>query len=310
MVDTKAYKYYQLEKTHLKDVQYIFLKAFNKKVSIDYLIHKYDTSYLGIKPVATIAYDNQKPIAFYGAIPQLFELNGDKFLIALACDSYTLPQYQKKGLHYNLALRSYELMKKYDLKLVYAFHSENTYYSTKKLNWIELPSMKRFHIHTGALPIAKVINKLRLNKLFSRLMFSVFKPYIIQTAENPLAMNNKLHQRYSKSFYKYKESFNPHFIISINNCIFYVKCSSILHIGYIDYKNIASLKAALETLTKLCKKMGISEILFQLDSTTKQHKELSILEEGLPSWKMGYLLFDEQIDISKIGFNYADVDTF
>lgn len=72
MENTSNYKYYRLEVMHLKDDQYIIKMAFCKKVTLAYLENKYNSAYLGLNPISSIAYDGQKPIAFYGAYPQLF----------------------------------------------------------------------------------------------------------------------------------------------------------------------------------------------------------------------------------------------
>jgi|GEM_PF-2033760 len=310
MRNINKYQLYRLEKKHLHDVRYVILKAFGKKINIDYLSHKYDSSYLGIETVATIAYEGQKPVAFYGAIPQLFKLGNEKLLLAHACDSYTLPQYQKQGLHFNLASKSYELMQAEDIKMVYAYHSENTYYSTKKLNWKEHVHMNRFHILNGTLPVSKVCNRLNLNSLLMRRFKSVFRPYITSPTVNPVALESRMHQDYSSSFFNYKDGLNKHFTILINDCLFYLKVRAIIEVGFLGYNNVENLPGAIDKLKRLAAKCGINEILFQVDPTTKQFDGLTSISEGKPSWLIGYLPFDDSLDISKFGFNYADLDTF
>ncbi len=310
MENTKSYQYSRLEKKHLPELQFLILKSFNKKISLDHLEKKYDTSYLEIDNIATIAHDGQKPIAFYGALPQLFQSKEEQFLVAHACDSYTLPEYQKQGLHYNLALKSYEIMQNNDIKMVYGYHSENTYYSTKRLSWEEHIPMKRFHLFTGALPLSKVLNKLNLKSLLLKRASNVLKPFLVDSLENPLLKEGRLCNQYSKEFYKYKEGFNKHHCIVINDCFFYLKVGAIMEVGFMDFPDVQSLQEALTSLRLLGKRIGTPEILFQLDSTTKQYKGLSVCLDEEPSWLIGYLPFDKKIDIKQFRFNYADLDTF
>ncbi len=308
--NTKKYQYYRLENKHLSDVSYIIRKAFKKKLSVEYLQNKYNSSHHKIDKVATIAYNGKIPIAFYGAIPQMFRSNDQDFLIAHACDSFTLPEYQKKGLHFNLAEMSYKLMRESEIKMVYAFHSENTFYSTKKLNWEKHIEMKRFHFYTQKLSFAKMYNKLSLENITVKKAIRLFEPYLTEVFENPILDDKKRYQVYSDSFYNYKESFNRHFKININDCVFYLKVGAIIHIGHFEFPTNESLKKAISILKMLCIKIGVNEILFQVDPGTSQYKGLSSIKSGLPSWLIGYFSFDKKIDISEFGFNYSDLDTF
>lgn len=86
-----TFSFYQLKETHFKDVQYLMKKVFNKSVSINHLKNKY-ADYINVGFISTIAYDEQKPIGFYGAISQEFIHHGKKIIAAHACDSYTLKE--------------------------------------------------------------------------------------------------------------------------------------------------------------------------------------------------------------------------
>ncbi len=309
-MDMAKFQYYQLEKKHIPDVQYICRKSFGKKFTKDHLQHKYNSSYLDIPPIATIAYDGQKPIAFYGGVPQLFESNEQSFLIVHTCDSYTLPKYQKKGIHRNLALKAYDAMQRYDVKMVYAFHSENTYHSTKKLGWKEHVNMRRFHIKTNALPISKIAVKLNAQKWIINKAEKVLKPYLTEVSSNPLKQENKICNNYSKNFYRYKEGLCRHFSIQIESCQFYLKISSVMQIGFLNYPDLHRLKDAISTLKELAYKIQVPEILFQIDPSTRAYKDLKSIDQDYPSWLVGYLCFDADIKVEEFGFNYGDLDTF
>lgn len=310
MADTNKYQYFRLEKKHLNDVRYIFLKAFNKNVSLDYLTKKYDTSYLGINRIATIAYEGQKPVAFYGAIPQLFKKGKQLIVVAQACDSATLPQHQKQGLHFNLAKKSYEIMQTNGLKMVYGFLNDNSYHSTKKLHWKEHQNMVRFHIKTGAIPMAKVAQKIQLQNLYQRLILNVFKPNLAENVSTMFDFDDRFYQHYSKDYYLYKEGLNHQFSLSIFGCLFYVKIEGIMHVGYFSISDVDRFRKALRLLKKLAWRIGVSEILFQVDPGTSQFETISNQLNGFPSWLIGYLLFDEELTINDFVFNYADLDTF
>ena len=73
MLYKNTYRLKQVDDSDLPAIKSLFLKVFNKKVSLKYVKNKYNTSYLGIKYICTIAYHNITPVAFYGAIPQEFK---------------------------------------------------------------------------------------------------------------------------------------------------------------------------------------------------------------------------------------------
>lgn len=299
--------YKRLSEENLKDLQYLFLNVFNKKKTINYLKNKYNTSYLGIKNICFLAYHNNKPIAFYGAIPQKFTSSSSTIFVAHACDSFTLKEYQNKGLHYNLALKSYELMRAEGIKMVYAYHSENTYHSTKKLDWLEHKKMQRFHFKTVTFPIAKIAKKTYFDSLYQKICENYLRRF---ESLNPRTdYSNKFKQNYNRDFIVYKNSFNHHFFIELHDCNFWIKIDSILHVGHFSSKSDQNFKLALKKLKKIATVLGINEILFQVVIDSQEYEILSKIKTTKPSWLIGYLPF-ESIHIEDFEFNYADLDTF
>lgn len=301
------FTYKRLDDDSLKDVQYLFLEVFDKKKSIRYIKNKYNTSYLGLKNICYLAYYDNKPVAFYGAIPQKFTSNSSSILVAHACDSFTLKEFQNKGLHYNLAVKSYELMKAEGIKLVYAYHSENTYFSTKKLCWLEHKKMQRFHFNIPTLPLAKGIKKLHLENIYQKICSIYLKKH--QKFNDTTISSDKLKQEYNNNFIQYKNSFNDHYFIQLNNCNFWIKIEAVLHVGFFTSDSHENFKKAIRKLKKIALCLGINEILFQVLIDSKEYQLLSKVETAKPSWLVGYLPFDT-INLDDLEFNYADLDTF
>lgn len=301
------FTYKRLDDHCIKDVQYLFLKVFNKKKSATYIKNKYNTTYLGIKNICFIAYHNSMPVAFYGAIPQKFATHSSSILVAHACDSFTLPEYQKKGLHYNLALKSYELMKSEGIQFVYAYHSENTYFSTKKLNWLEHKKMERFHLKISTIPLAKIVKKTHLHSFYKKICDLSFNRFL--SPNKYLLSTNTYKQIYNEDYIRYKNGFNTHYLIELNKCIFWIKVDAVLHVGFFSSNSEEEFKKAIKKLKKIASLLGINEILFQVLADSKEHHLLSKITEAKPSWLIGYLPF-ESINIDNFEFNYADLDTF
>jgi len=304
-MSTSRFTFVQMEEKHLEAIQSLIKTVFRKHLDLNFLKNKYfDT--LGIGPIATVAFEGNKIIGFYGAIAQEFLWKNSKIKVAHACDSFTLQSHQGQGIHFQLAHLSYELMKKQNIKFVYAFHSENTYESTKKLDWKVMSQMARFHSFTGSFPSAKILKKLHLSSRTQKKAKKVLAEYSKRNFDQ-LSLN--AHQKWDDVFFNYKNQLFPHYIIELEECIFYLKIDSMMHIGFFTFPNQQQLKLAIAKLNNIAKKLGVNEILFQCSENSMMYSGLVKEMNPQSSWKIGYLLFDE-IAIEEFEFTYANLDTF
>ncbi|GAA0729745.1 hypothetical protein GCM10009430_40190 [Aquimarina litoralis] len=289
-------------------IKELFWKVFKKKVTLSYLQNKYNTSYLNVNYICSIAYCEKIPVAFYGAIPQKFKRHNDEIYVAHACDSYTLANHQRKGLHYELAKLAYAIMKENNIKFVYAFHSENTYYSTKKLDWKEHKHLQRFHIKIFTLPIGKIVNKLGWSGVYDIFLNQKLSSEAIHKLT--LEHKDKFCLKFNSDFITYKDSFKSHYYIEIEGCIFWFKIQAIMHIGKFFAPSEIALQKALKRLKRKAFFLGINEILFQVDPDSIASKQLQSITKPKESWLVGYLDFDKNINLNDFIFTYSDLDTF
>lgn len=304
-----TYRTERLNDSNLKDVRYLYQTIFKQAISLETLRLKYDTSYTGAKHLTYLAYDGDKPIAFYGALPQRMNHKGEEILGVHTCDSLTLPTYQRQGIHKMLGLKAYDLMRKNGVKFVYAFHSENTFYSCKKLDWDLAFTMRGFSVSTNSLPWGKVLRKIGVTRpYFESNALRVLRPYQISASEFKNS-NSGLFQVYDERFFKYK-SFTPNLIVEIENVRFWLKISGNISVGDVNFESESDLLRGIEKLKKLTSKVGLNEILFQTTPGTMLEQALSKHFESFESWKVGYYLFDRNIDIEALRGNYGDFDTF
>ncbi|WAC03781.1 GNAT family N-acetyltransferase [Lacinutrix neustonica] len=308
MWDKDTYQLKKLEENDFPFVKELLWKVFRKKISVTKLKHKYDATYPGLEQVSTIAYHGKTPIAFYGAILQQFKKNNETIILAQACDSSTLEKYQGKGLHFELAKLSYELMSKQNVSCVYAFMNENSYRSTKKLGWKEHNHMLRFHFETPTFPAAKALNKLNYNDLYG-LFFKKEASNQALKALNP-KHNDTFQQVFTKTFVSYKNSFKNHYYIEEENCVFWVKIEGVMHVGLSYAPSNVALQKALIKIKRKAVFLGISEILFQVDSKASLARQLATITAPKKSWYVGYLPFKRPMDLKDFIFTYSDLDTF
>lgn len=304
-----AFRYDFIKDSSFSDLQVLFKKVFGKDVSIDYLKAKYDTSYTGHKHKATIAYDGTQPIAFYGVIPQIFKLNGREELVGHTCDSITVPEHQRKGLHVDLAQKCYDELVRCDFKFVYAFHSENTYHSTKKLGWKEQVRMAAIPIACNLLPIGQVADILGQSDFCSDRLRGQLKQFLIDNDSHlevaKMKTDGRLYSAESNAYH----SFTKNFWIEIEGCTFWLKTDRIVHVGYAQAPDEPSFNRAFQALKKACAKAGFNRILFQTHPLSGMHSMVKGIGNPIESWLVGYKTFDK-VDLGKVLFEYADLDTF
>lgn len=304
-------KFKIIDDTDIESIAYLHNITFKKGLSLSYFQIKYSTSLFQCMPIASIAYHQDKPIAFYGAIPQVFEDNKTTFLVAHTCDSITLPAFQRKGIHYQLAQLSYQSMKDQGFKFAYAFHSENTYYSCKKLGWKDLFYLQVIEYRLPIIPIQKILWKTGLKAINSKLIKHVFDKYVVQVNEitNPLFNEGYIAQQYNANCLAHRSYLN-HFFLSINNCIVWVKFTNILHMGLVSFSHEKEILNCINQIKKLAKKSGFDKISWHIsdDSVTGAIVQKQKLTK--PSWLVGYIPFDTNLPYNKLRFNYADLDSF
>jgi hypothetical protein len=310
---TTKYRFERISEDRIRDIVPVFNALFRKKFTEKYLRKKYNTAYCGLSHVCYMAYDEEgKAVAFYGSLPYRFLYKDREIHIVEACDSLTLPEHQKKGLHFQLANLSYEFMRQHQVLFVFALHSATTFQHTKRLQWESLEHLHRYHIRPLTLPLNKLLFRMpSLHRNYTRWVKKSWKKYISEEGwfENPLHTEGFLSVRYSPEFFQYKQA-GGSFLLEICGKKIWVKIEGALLVGAVEYCDLTTFKAMLLQLKHLCRRVGISEILFQISPGTHLDEMLSTFYPALQSWLVGYLNFSSDIPFDALKFNYGDLDSF
>lgn len=309
-----AYTYHPLDDSRFGHVQYLFREVFGKRVSLDYLRAKYDTSWTGRRHLCYLAYHDGAPVAFYGALPQEFIHQGQTFLAAHTCDSYTMPAHQRKGLHKALALRTYDLMREQGIRFVYAYHSENTYHSCKKLNWKEGKTMRGFWVPTGTAPWGKAWRRLPLLKgahhaRVRKVLTALQSADAAERWATDRPHDDRMRVHYRPEFFAYK-TFTPNAIVEIAGARFWIKAEAFISVGAVQFEAPEQLHAGIAELRQLGRRLGLSQILFQTAPDSALNACLEQHHAGFDTWLVGYLDFEAGIPFSDWEMRFGDLDTF
>lgn len=308
------YKFVPLTSENIKDLIYLYKHVFRKIVTLNELLAKFDTSYLGTGYLGYLAYDKGKPIAFQGVVPVLMKYNEKTELAAQYTDSMTLPAYARKGVFTKLLKLTDEALKEANVKFVWCFPNQNSeYVYMNKLNWQYKERMQRFSVKTALIPIEKITRKLGvINRLYKKRVFNILKKYktdaIIKGSvfqEKNIVSTVRNHE-----FYKYK-TFTNNFTISIEGVLFWIKIKNGLLIGDIETPSEELFHIAFKKIKKIATFNGIGEINIQASPNTQISKLMrKHSKKTFESWTVGYKNFSSDFPLEQLKFTFGDLDTF
>ena len=293
------------------DLRYLFKVVFQKNVSIDYLKRKYNTEHTGLQYVCYLAYVKDKPVGFYGIIPQIFEQDGQQLIGVHACDFITHPDYRGQKLSRKLGLKAYGLCKEKGVKFVYGFQSEPSYASGKNLGWTDYAQFEVYERKVDAFPLITICNRLGFQSWYQKFSSKVLKPNYVETYTNSNAsLKNALYVKYDQSFLNYKSFSNNH-LISIGDINCWIKLSNNLVVGDININSKNELLNGIKNLKKIAQKLGCTKIIIQAFPNTILHEILKeTTYQAQKSWVVGYKILDEHFTLKNLFCNAVDFDTF
>ncbi|MEY3443409.1 MAG: hypothetical protein RLZZ519_1690 [Bacteroidota bacterium] len=306
------YRIERLRDDLLPDVQQLLAEVLNKRLSLDYIRKKYDTRYTGHQYVCSIAYDGNKPIAFYGTVPQFFkDGKGGRIVGCHACDSMTLASYQRRGVHQQLALETYAWMREEGIQVVYAFHSENTYHSCKKLDWKVWGTLRGYWLKAANFPYAKVMRRLPgLRDVQVARVRKTFGKFAISPSDFPNSQTGAgLSVDYSPEFFA-SRAFHQNYWVEFSGVKFWLSVDAVVRVGDVHFDSQQSFEAGLAELTRICSRLGYGNILFQTFPGSKLDQALAVRHTGFESWIFGYLPIADNFDFMPYRPNYGDQDSF
>lgn len=149
------YSIERLSRENFKKLIPLMKDCFNMDVDESYLKWKYFDNPAG-EVVGFIAFENEKNeiAAYYGAIPQLYSIDGKEFVFYHTGDSMTHSNHRRQGLFLRLSQRcTAELATNKEL-FTFAFGGKETTSGRLKLGWKHLFDVRHYFIPRLPLSIA------------------------------------------------------------------------------------------------------------------------------------------------------------
>lgn len=303
----------RLTNDNLADLERLHEAVYKHKVRAGYYNNKYDTTYTGVAYIGYIAYSRQQePVAYFGVIPCFMEYAGHSILAAQAADAMTHPAHRYKGMVTALIRLTFDLCRESGVQLVFGFPNQNFYPVAIRMGWKEGETIERFEMRIHALPLASLAARWSFTRAwYQRYQRSVLARYTCPLAgvSSSAVSGNAAGVQRSALFLEYKK-YNDTQVLQIGHAKLWVKLAPVLFIGDMEQVNENNFDSVMGALKKICRRLGIRRLSFQISPGTPLHLLWSARYSALPSFHLIFQDFGAGVPLEQIKFTFADIDIF
>lgn len=317
MKSEKEYSIKRLTKERISDLLPLYQKAFNVDVDLVELNNKYLTGELIEDYLGFLAYLDEECVAFVGAIPHFIQYDNEVIEAVQIGDVMTDPKHLKAGLFVKLAKVNFEYCESLGVKIIYGFPNLKSKPGFKKrLGWqfndelnCRIVNVKCIPLHFLALRfsfLSRVINK------YQNFVLTKFWGTEMREFKSIASAGNTYGVIKSKEYLAYKEKHKKQLFISVLNKVVWVKLSGIyMLVGDVEDCTKTEFNQILYQLKRMCFILGVPHLRFNVSGNSKLIDFLNkFSKEDSRKYSIGYLVFDDNIDMRKVAFTMADNDTF
>ncbi len=304
----------RLNRSHYKDLQFLYKHCFGKNVPIGFFEKKLNTTFWGIDHLGYIAYTKDRfPISSYSLFPCKITYQNKFYFAAISGDSMTHIDYRGKGWFDTLGRKTYQLAKESDIKLLYGFPNQNSHRNSAKMGWIYSDEKtSTFILKSQTIPFSKFFRKFNsisfLYQWYSQLILSFYKTGEPQF-ENSLSGNEFGYVVHDKDYFNYKTYTKKH-VITLDDCKVWIRADGELKVGDIEKRSDINFDKLLKKLKFISQLLGCTEIHFTVSKESIFYEALKARLKGIESFYVGRYDLGLEFEMSKVKFTMADFDTF
>ncbi len=286
-------------------LEQLYEVVYKKKRPPQYFLKKHNSAYTGTSHIGYIAYKGELPIAFYGVIPCFIQYEGKKILAAQSADTMTHPEYRYKNLFFDLSNMCFDLCKQNGITIVFGFPNQNSYHGAIKLGWQMTEIMDCFKVPVHINLFEKILSRIDKKEPDAAL-----KKYDVneQGIENSVIKDGFSGVLRDENYLQYK-TYSKTNVLKVADSKIWISTKNGLSIGDIDTKG-NDFDTLINTIKKLAAKFGTGVVYFHACKETSLHKLFEGKFHSIPSFPVLFQNFNENIDIKKIKFTFADIDVF
>ncbi|OOQ57269.1 GNAT family N-acetyltransferase [Mucilaginibacter pedocola] len=292
-------------------LNYLYAAVYNKLPPKEYFLQKYNTSFAVVSYTGYLAYsDDGLPAAFYAVLPCFVEHEGRLILAAQSADTMTHPGHRNQGLFVALAELTYSLCRKEGIRLVFGFPNQNSLPGfMNKLGWQAAGQLERFALPVKTMPLEKLAAKLSF-------LSPLYKWYVnlrLAKAQRSGIANSVLANGYAglyrdEDFLAYK-TYTPTYAMQFGRTWVWFKIQNGMQVGDM-LGPTGDVDATVQQLIKLCTKLGLQQIQWQVTTKSQSYPLLKKYASPLLSFTIGIKDLGAGIAPQQFDFTFADIDIF
>lgn len=309
-LSTSQYNFERLSQANIHHLVGLYRDVFHKKITLEFILRKYDTQAFGVACIGYIAFSTDgQPAAFYGVLPCIVQLDGQRVLAAQSADTMTHPAHQKKGLFLLLAQKTYDLARKENIRFIFGFPNQNSYNGFVKLGWQFMPGqLQRFTVGGSFFPYAKLLYR---SRLLSKVHYAIARTLLSTEGVMKLGDEQDNGILRDKKFVEYKRYSKTLFSGISGSSYAWLKADGTLKVGLISPQKDLSARTLISQLKRIAFFLGCGEVIFITNKNSTLYNLLLRLRKPVDALPVGfYNLSSEEIDFSKLTFEYCDIDIF
>lgn len=303
------YNVEKVSKDNIAKISLLYIRAFNKHFSKQYVDNKFLDPYQG-ENHSFIAFDGDVAISYYGVIKQRAVYNGERTILYQSCDSMTDPKYSGKGLFIKLANLTYDELRNEGINFVFGFPNRRIYgLRINKLNWQHEENIYKFQFDVLTFPLAKIVKKIpRLVFFYQNYVKFNLKKHLSKVLffENSCSLTNKSFVLHDHEYFKYKSS-NDKYIVSILGVNLWLKVDGFLWVGDMEFCDENKFLNILKKIKLLARKLGCANIVFFYQEGTMMANTLLKIKEPTEKLPLGYLKINSD-EKTKFNFKFCGAD--
>lgn len=268
--------------------------VYGKTCKQHYYQLKYNTAYTGAEHIGFLAYEQEQPIAFYGAVPVIMLVQKQKVLAAQSCDTMTHPAHRKKGLFIELAKLTFDLAKASGIHFVFGFPNQHSYPGfIKHLGFTHSETMNRYSMRYES-------------SLYRSLYYRLWKARLskaVKPLTNSLITEGFDGVVYDQAWFDYKQ-YDRTYTVENTKGRAWIKCAHGLWIGALETGD------ASKTIRAVVQASKTREITLMVSPGTALDAQLTRMQPAEAGFAIITKNLSRRYDLSKLKFQLADIDIF
>lgn len=292
-----------LKDEHFPALASLFNSVFGKQVKPNFLRKKYQNGYLGKEMPAQVALDSQGGvIGFFGLLPARFQQQGQCLWAAQAMDIMVASEYRGQGFFKAMGQAAQAQAREIGYDFLFTFPNQKAEPAfLKGLDWEQLHQMRCFEMN---------------NSLWKRMIKNNSGLDVSPWKEGELQFLTELSPGIggggrNLSFFEHKNAIHPSGIWEGEHGHAWLSSAGgILKIGDLAPRNMIQGNALVAELTHDFRQSGLKKVYFQCSPHEQMSSWFGPQWRSFDTWKVLGLALKSGLEMDRLFFTLADLDTF